>query len=221
VKTPIGPETIPVHKEGSDLIHWGDIKWGVKIGQGSFGEVYKGTLWGQDVAVKRLRLKRLNKSDIEDFHQEVEIMRKMRHPHIVEFLGVSLSKEKGQLCLVTEYLVNGSLEDLLQRNLDAEKKMSIHRVIEFALQIARGLNWLHHKGIIHRDLKTANILVDKHNRLKICDFGLAHVKTRTMHDTGKYGVVGTPCYMAPEVLKNHHMELKLMSFHLELYYLNY
>jgi serine/threonine protein kinase len=103
---------------------------------------------------------------------------------------------------------------------DTNKLLSVSRVLEFAQQIALGLNWLHHRGIIHRglpycavarfppsrmnastDLKTANILMDKYNRLKICDFGLSHVKSQNYRDTGFYGVVGTPCYTAPEVIR--------------------
>jgi serine/threonine-protein kinase TNNI3K len=68
--------------------------------------------------------------------------------------------------------------------------------------VCRGLNWLHHKAIIHRDLKTANILLDANGRAKIADFGLSHVKRRTGDATGGfYGVCGTSCYMAPEVLR--------------------
>lgn len=136
-------------------------------------------------------------------------MRSLRHPGVNLFLGAC--QEGGKLCLVTEYLVNGSLEDILQRNQDAGTSLSTARVVDFALQIAVALNWLHHKGVIHRDLKTANILVDKYNRLKLCDFGalpcshcsecgccsgLAYIKSRSMAHLGPYGLAGTPCFSA-------------------------
>ena len=76
--------------------------------------------------------------------------------------------------------------------------------MQFGLEVARGLNWLHHKGIIHRDLKPSNVLIDRHGCCKIADFGLAIVRRRKRYTTltgGFYSRAGTPCYMAPEVLK--------------------
>ena len=93
-------------------------------------------------------------------------MRTLRHPNIVEFLGVCM--EAPNLCLVTEYLSNGSLEDVLERMSLKDGKFSLKRIISLAKDIARGLNWLHHKGIIHRDLKSANILLDQNGKGKIC-----------------------------------------------------
>lgn len=176
-----------------------DIEWGAKIGQGSFGKVYKGRLWGQEVALKVMRTDKMSKSDIEDFEMESELLKKLRHPNIVQFLGSCTSE--GSLCIITEYLHGGSLEDLLERNLDARKQMSLRTILQYALQICKGLNWLHHKGVIHRDLKTANVIMDRNNVCKIADFGLAHSKKGDPSRTGFYGMAGTPCYMAPEVLK--------------------
>eukprot|EP00808_Paulinella_micropora_P020279 g73253.t1 len=189
-----------------------DIEWGAKIGQGSFGKVYKGTLWGQEVALKVMRTDRMTKGDIEDFEAESELLKRLRHPNIVQFLGSC--RTEGSLCIITEYLHGGSLEDLLEKNLDARKKMSLRQIITFALQICKGLNWLHHKGIIHRDLKTANVIMDANNICKIADFGLAHAKKSDPSKTGFYGMAGTPCYMAPEVLKKQKYGVKADVFSL-------
>jgi serine/threonine protein kinase len=88
-----------------------DIKFGCKIGEGAFGDVFRGTLWGLEVAIKTM--KGLKRSAIKDFKAEVQIMRRLRHPNIVAYLGASF--EKPNLCIVAEYLHNGSLEDLIDK----------------------------------------------------------------------------------------------------------
>ena len=170
-------------KQRKDEIHFADLRFGEKIGEGSFGEVFRGTLWGQEVAIKKLRIKGLDAGGSSagisrEFRKEVKIMRTLRHPNIVEFLGVCM--EPPNLCLVTEFLSNGSLEDVLERMTQREgKKFSLKRCISLAKDIARGLNWLHHKGIIHRDLKSANILLDQNGKAKICEYPPLH----TAHGT--------------------------------------
>jgi serine/threonine protein kinase len=128
------------------------------------------------------------------FRREVKIMRTLRHPNIVEFLGVCM--EAPNLCLVTEYLSNGSLEDVLERMSLKDGKFSLKRIISLAKDIARGLNWLHHKGIIHRDLKSANILLDQNGKGKICDFGLSHVKVQQSRDPTRAAQTQPQCPLA-------------------------
>jgi len=194
-----GPDAAKRKKPKFDEISFDDIRFEEKIGEGSFGEVYRGFLWGQEVALKKLRIKGTS-DNIKEFRKELKIMRTLRHPNIVEFLGACV--EPNRMCIITEYLSNGSLEDVLERKAKQKKRISIKRIVSLAKDIARGLNWLHHKGIIHRDLKTANILVDTNGKGKLADFGLSHIKTSSGEPIcGTYGVVGTPCYMAPEVLQ--------------------
>jgi serine/threonine protein kinase len=192
-------------------LHYEDIKIDRKIGEGSFGHVYKGYLWGQEVAVKKLRLRDKHTDDTtrEDFLKEVKIMRNLRHPNIVEFLGATF--ETDRMCIVTEFLPGGSLEDVLEDLERRGKKLSPGRVIQIAKDVARGLNWLHHKGIIHRDLKPANLLVDTNKRVKLADFGLSHIK-RSRDTLGFYGAYGTPCYMAPEVIERRPYSFKADVF---------
>ncbi len=128
---------------GKDEIQYRDIVFGSKIGEGAFGDVYRGTLWGQEVAIKTM--KGLKRSAIKDFKAEVAIMRRLRHPNIVAYLGASF--EKPNLCIVAEYLHNGSLEDLIEKRQKANKKFTYRQTLRISIDIARGLNWLHHKGI--------------------------------------------------------------------------
>ena len=93
-------------KHRKDEIHFADLRFGGKIGEGSFGEVFRGSLWGQEVAIKKLRIQAVDGAAVsKEFKKEVKIMRTLRHPNIVEFLGVCM--EPPNLCLVTEYLSNG------------------------------------------------------------------------------------------------------------------
>lgn len=112
-----------------------------------------------------------------------------------------------------QFVDNGNLEDLLEAG-----NLSLPLIIRFAIDIAKGLNWLHHKGIIHRDLKPANILIDRNYSIKLADFGLSHVKSRKGSDVGFYGVCGTSCYMAPEVIskKPYGIKCDVFSFGLLL-----
>jgi len=203
-------DSVKRKKPKFDEISFDDIRFEEKIGEGSFGEVYRGFLWGQEVALKKLRIKGTT-DNIKEFRKELKIMRTLRHPNIVEFLGACV--EPNRMCIVTEYLANGSLEDVLERNAKRKKRISIKRIVALAKDIARGLNWLHHKGIIHRDLKTANILVDSSGKGKLADFGLSHIKSSSGDPIcGTYGVVGTPCYMAPEVLQKNPYGVKADIF---------
>eukprot|EP01018_Ginkgo_biloba_P013382 Gb_10076 [translate_table: standard] len=124
-------------------------------------------------------------------------MKKLRHPNVLLFMGAVASPER--LCIVTEFLPRGSLFRLFQRNTPG---MDWRRRARMALDIARGINYLHHchPPIVHRDLKSSNLLVDKNWTVKVGDFGLSRLRHATFL-TAKSGK-GTPQWMAPEVLRN-------------------
>ncbi|XP_026446234.1 probable serine/threonine-protein kinase DDB_G0282963 [Papaver somniferum] len=178
-------------------ILWEDLLIGEQIGQGSCGTVYHGLWYGSDVAVKVFSKQEYSDDVILSFRQEVSLMKRLRHPNIVLFMGAVTSPQR--LCIVTEFLPRGSLFRLLQRG---TAKLDWRRRINMALDIARGMNYLHHCNppIIHRDLKSSNLLVDKNWTVKVGDFGLSRLKRETYLTTrtGK----GTPQWMAPEVLRN-------------------
>ncbi|XP_012288894.1 tyrosine-protein kinase hopscotch [Orussus abietinus] len=147
-----------------------------RIGQGFYGEVYRGTLERdnnkdaepQQVAVKKLKTRALE-ADLRDFEREIAIMKTLKHPNVVEILGVISEPE---VCLVMEFVKHGSLQSYLAIHREA---LTHKRLLGFALDIATGMEYLGRKCIVHRDLAARNILVADENRVKISDFGLAQV----------------------------------------------
>ncbi|CAA7017079.1 unnamed protein product [Microthlaspi erraticum] len=184
-------------------ILWDDLIIGEQIGQGSCGTVYHGLWFGSDVAVKVFSKQEYSEEVIQSFRQEVLLMKRLRHPNVLLFMGAVTSPQR--LCIVSEFLPRGSLFRLLQRS---TSKLDWRRRIHMALDIARGMNYLHccSPPIIHRDLKSSNLLVDRNWTVKVADFGLSRIKHET-YLTSKSGK-GTPQWMAPEVLRNESADEK-------------
>ncbi|KAM0045693.1 putative protein kinase TKL-CTR1-DRK-2 family [Helianthus debilis subsp. tardiflorus] len=184
-------------------ILWEDLVIGEQIGQGSCGTVYHALWYGSDVAVKVFSRQEYSDDVILSFRQEVSLMKRLRHPNILLFMGAVMSPQR--LCIVTEFLPRGSLFRLLQKN---TSRLDWRRRVHMAVDIARGMNYLHHCNppIIHRDLKSSNLLVDKSWNVKVGDFGLSRIKHET-YLTTKTGK-GTPQWMAPEVLRNEQADEK-------------
>lgn len=175
------------------------------LGQGSFGVVHLGRWKGRQVASKRLLIENMEPQEIQtyvrEFAQEVNMMRKLRHPNVVQFFGAWLRNPP--YLLITDYCSRGSMTTVLEAR--KGKPLSLKKVLKYGLQIAAGMSYLHSlkPPIIHRDLKPANLLVDEQGNLKIADFGLAKVKPRRL--TEKYqmtGETGSYRYMAPEVFRH-------------------
>eukprot|EP01052_Picozoa_sp_SAG31_P018023 SAG31_NODE_1259_length_9077_cov_3.520049_3_plen_361_part_00 len=148
------------------------------------------------------RLKPQPQNSHGDFKREVQLLKRLRHPHVVLFMGWfwSCADNSGKkianqqsLCLVTE-LCWTSLYRFLH-----ESKMQLPwaRVLGMSLDGARGMCFLHGENIVHRDLKSANLLIDRSYRVKVCDFGLAKALSQTAASRGEQG---TPQYDAPELI---------------------
>lgn len=169
------------------------------IGEGAYGEVYLVKWRGTEVAAKTIRSSiASNPRVIETFMQELGLWQKLRHPNIVQFLGVL--KPSDPLAFLTEYLPNGSLYDILRR----KGRLDPLTAVAYALDIARGMNYLHqHKphAIIHRDLTPRNILQDEAGHLKVTDFGLSKIVQRNDIGYKMTGGTGSYRYMAPEVYR--------------------
>ncbi len=161
------------------------------IGQGSISRVYRGRWEGQTVAIKLLSVP-LSGADGVEFSREVAIMNRLRNPCIVQFYGACL--EEDNACLVMENMVNGSLYTQLEKT-----QLTLLQQKQIALDIARGLQYLHKNGMIHRDLKSANILLTADFHAKIANFGLT--KTRNFSIQSITKVSQAVAWCAPEILK--------------------
>jgi len=167
------------------------------IGEGTFGTVCRGRCRSKDVAVKILHEQSPDPKVLSAFRQELEIVSKIFHPNIVLFMGACT--EPGNMMIITELMPHGNLESILQSG----APLKLYTRLKMAKDAALGITWLHGSNpqIIHRDLKTSNLLVDENYRVKICDFGLSQLKKEgELLLDGKEGAKGSPLWMPPEVL---------------------
>ncbi|KAK2981503.1 hypothetical protein RJ640_030965 [Escallonia rubra] len=180
-------------------IPWTDLVIRERIGAGSFGTVHHADWNGSDVAVKILMEQDFHAERFNEFLREVAIMRRLRHPNIVLFMG-AVTKPPN-LSIVTEYLSRGSLYRLLHKP-GPREMLDERRRLSMAYDVAKGMNYLHRRNppIVHRDLKSPNLLVDKKYTVKVCDFGLSRLKANTF--LSSKSAAGTPEWMAPEVLRD-------------------
>ncbi|CAL5209653.1 unnamed protein product [Lathyrus oleraceus] len=188
------------------------------VANGAYGTVYKGTYDNQAVAVKVLDWGEDGVASVNEiaalraaFRQEVTVWQKLNHSNVTKFVGASMgtsnlkipSDAGGQnplpskaCCVIVEFVHGGTLKQFLMKN--RRKKLPFKVVVQLALDLARGLSYLHSKKIVHRDVKTDNMLLDENQKLKIADFGVARVEAVNPSEmTGETGTVG---YMAPEVI---------------------
>ncbi|XP_013866020.1 raf-1 proto-oncogene, serine/threonine kinase a isoform X2 [Austrofundulus limnaeus] len=165
-----------------------------RIGSGSFGTVYKGK-WHGDVAVKILKVTDPTPEQFQAFRNEVAVLRKTRHVNILLFMGYMT---QDNLAIVTQWCEGSSLYKHIHV-LETDFKMI--QLIDIARQTAQGMDYLHAKNIIHRDMKSNNIFLHEGLTVKIGDFGLATVKARWSGSQQVEQPSGSILWMAPEVIR--------------------
>ena len=178
-----------------------DYKVGKQIGFGTSGTVYlgKNIKTKRKVAIKQLNATDLVDYEIESLRRELAILSSLHHPCLIEFLGAT---SQPPYWIITEYMEKGALYKCLQSN-----TLNATDLSKIAYQTADGVAYLHSKNIIHRDLKTLNILVNNANEGRVSDFGIS----RPM-DSAMTGQVGTFNYMAPEIIERSKYSLKADTF---------
>jgi len=179
-----------------EQFRYGELRFVEHLGSGEFGQVFRGFLRGEEVAIKQLNWD--DNADpqtaIQDFMREIESFRHLRHKRLVNFVGACL--EAPNLCLVTEYMPGGSLHHLLHVR---RVRLPLLHGMNMCLQLADGVLYLHFRVpcIVHRDLKSLNVVLDLNLNLKLCDFGLTEAMTGEHLMKKNNG--GSPRYMAPEL----------------------
>uniref|UniRef100_A0A3P8SFU5 Mitogen-activated protein kinase kinase kinase 12 n=1 Tax=Amphiprion percula TaxID=161767 RepID=A0A3P8SFU5_AMPPE len=194
VWTMIGKAYSTEHKHDLDEV-WevpfeeiSDLQW---VGSGAQGAVFLGKLHGQEVAVKKVR--NIKETDIKH-------LRKLQHPNIITFKGICT--QAPCYCIIMEYCAQGQLYEVLR----AGRKISPSLLMDWAMGIAGGMNYLHLHKIIHRDLKSPNMLITYDDAVKISDFGTS----KELSDKStKMSFAGTVAWMAPEVIRNEPVSEKV------------
>lgn len=173
----------------------GSISWikGHKIGNGVSASVYKAinAKTGSIFAVKSIPLSRKkdHSQSYYSIHNEVEILKSLSHPNIIKFYDSDIDIEKNEIFIVCEYASNGDLFSLVEQFFPLTMKI----VRKFTKELLQALEYIHSKGIIHRDLKCANVLIDQNSTIKLSDFGLSSLIS---NKNTQYA--GSPYWMAPE-----------------------
>lgn len=180
---------------------------GQKFASGNHSRLYQGVYNDQDVAVKLLRLDSCEDSAIatrleRQFMQEVHCLSQLHHPNIVQF--VAASWKPPVCCLIMEYVPGGSLRAFLRKY--EPGSIPVKTIISMALDVALGMEYLHSQGIVHRDLKSENLVLTDNLHLKLTDFGVGCLETECdlrSADTGTYR------WMAPEMISHKHYSKKV------------
>lgn len=185
-------ETLQNYEEWT--IDLGKLHLGMPFAQGAFGKLYKGTYNGMEVAIKLLERPEADPEKAQlleqQFVQEVMMLATLRHPNIVKFIGAC--RKPMVWCIVTEYAKGGSLKHFLSKR--QNRSVPLKLAVKQALDVARGMAYVHGLGFIHRDLKSDNLLISGDKSIKIADFGVARIEVKT---EGMTPETGTYRWMAP------------------------
>jgi eukaryotic-like serine/threonine-protein kinase len=185
-----------------------------KLGEGGMGVVYKAhdTKLDRDVALKFLP-PHLDASaeDIARFEQEAKAISALNHPHIETIYDVD--EVDDQKYLVLEYIPGGTLKSRLKQLKSDDKTFSIAEILDYGIQLAEGLSHAHRRQIIHRDVKTDNILLTEEGKIKLTDFGLAKLRG-SIHKTKTGSTLGTVAYMSLEQIRGEELDQRTDLFSL-------
>ncbi|KAG8364400.1 hypothetical protein BUALT_Bualt19G0124900 [Buddleja alternifolia] len=181
------------------------------VGKGSFSCVFKGVLKdGTIVAVKKAILTPDLKKNSNEFHTELDLLSRLNHAHLLNLLGYC--EENGERLLVYEFMANGSLHEHLHcKNKDVKEQLDWVRRVTIAVQAARGIEYLHGYAcppVIHRDIKSSNILIDEEHNARVADFGLSLLGPANSSSPLAELPAGTLGYLDPEYYRLHYLTTK-------------
>ncbi|AVK75014.1 serine-threonine kinase [Pandoravirus quercus] len=176
-------------------ISYDELEMGESLGSGGYGEVRRAVWKGTDVAVKSMSADKVTREMERNFCEEVRVMTSLRHPNVVLFMAACTKPPN--MCIVMEYMALGSLYELLHNELIPELPFMLKA--KMAYQASKGLYFLHSSGIVHRDVKSLNLLLDNKWNVKVSDFGLTKFRADLADGVG-VAPIGSVHWMAPEVL---------------------
>ena len=172
------------------------------IGQGMYGRVYKAKNKKENkyYAIKRLNFKDINEKEKKQINNEVSCIKKLKHPNIISYKD-SFNDEDNYFNIVTTFCEGGDIYNKIQKQ--NGEYFSEEQILNWAVQILLGLDYIHKNDIIHRDIKPQNIFIKNHHIICIGDFGIAKIITQIQTQT-MTSIIGTPLYMSPESFNDPH-----------------
>lgn len=181
------------------------------VGKGSFSCVYKGVLKdGTVVAVKKAIMTSDKQKNSKEFHTELDLLSRLNHAHLLNLLGYC--EEGGERLLVYEFMAHGSLhQHLHSKNRSSKEQLDWIRRVTIAVQAARGIEYLHGYAcppVIHRDIKSSNILIDEEHNARVADFGLSLLGPADSSSPLAELPAGTLGYLDPEYYRLHYLTTK-------------
>jgi len=188
------------HKKVTPIDLATEIKYGVQIGSGAFGVVMKAKLRNTDCAIKQLHKGEKRSMDmLAGLLEEFDVMMQLRHPNVVLTLGIAIDNADLTTGIVME-LMQASLYDVIYDPSFAPYRDWGSALFSIASDTAKGMAFIHFNGLLHRDLKPGNILIDAQWVAKIADFGNVQSEADLMYESEGQEIAGTPPYMSPEIL---------------------
>jgi len=190
-----GVAQVPQSQAVLQEIAHADLEYGDILGEGGFGTVYQGVWHDSTVAIKQLKQQSLTEDSVAELHAEATIMSQLHNPHVLQFYGFCF--DAPHFALVMEYMPEGSMYGLLH----SDQALGWDARTTMGIDIGAGLAYLHKRDILHRDLKSMNVLLYQQGgqyRCKLTDFGLSKIKTETKTITADSGQ-GTLAWMGPEL----------------------
>ncbi|XP_024977639.1 serine/threonine-protein kinase HT1-like [Cynara cardunculus var. scolymus] len=201
--------------EDNSMVDLSKLFLGFRFANGAHSQLYRGVYKDEAVAVKIIKIPEEEENQqlgirLENqFIREVALLSHLHHENVIKF--VAACRQPPALCVITKYLSEGSLRSYLHKLenntlTNKESRLSLKRIIKMALDITRGMKYVHSQGVIHRDLKPENILVSKDFQLKIADFGIGCAEANrdlVSDDPGTYR------WMAPEMIKRKPYDRKV------------
>ena len=191
--------------QGVTQVEYSDVSLRDIISQGGFSVVHKATWKGTKVAAKVIVDPVITAELRAEFENEILMLNHLRHPNTVLLMAASFKPP--HFTMVSEYVANGTLFDYLHKS---REEISIDRKVSIISQICSVFLFYHNSNVVHRDLKSMNVLLSEGQSIKICDFGLARFKSDL--NKGSMQFSGTPAYMAPELFKKQSYDEKVDIF---------